>query len=653
MRAKLVQGAVIGFAAALLATVLRIGGTLERIEAVTWDWRARTMAAPGAATDDIVLILLDQASLSWAETTMGLGWPWPREVYSAILGFCQQGRARAIAFDVLFTEASDYADQDAALGTAIVAGVPFVGTVFFEGTNAILPIADVRTNATQLGSIMGDAAPDGVIRRIRTSMTYDGVSYPTLGLAVIDAVDSVTMPALPGDDAGRVILRWRGDTQTHAAYSAQAVIQSFLRLQAGATPVLQPDVVADKYVFFGFTAPGLMDLRSTPLSPVYPGVEVHATLLDNALSHDLIRDAPPWFVLATALLFGLLAGLTGRHCGKAWQVVVGFVILLPLPLLLGLAGYQAGWWLPVAAPTVAGGLGLIGSVVMNYAVEGRQKRFIKGAFKQYLSPAVIDRLMADPDRLSLGGELRELSIFFSDVAGFTGISEHLGPAALTSLLNTYLTAMTDIVLEEGGTIDKYEGDAIIAFWNAPLDLHDHPRAAVRAAMRCQAKLAAMRPQLRATYGKAVTARIGINTGPVVVGNMGSEQRFDYTFLGDAGNLAARLEGINKQFDTAILISEFTVARLDDSIPMREISRVRVVGRKEPVRVYSPLTESTDPTPFAAALNSYYTGAFADASAQFETLAASDPTAAIYARRCRHLAVNPPASWDGVWKMTEK
>lgn len=676
MHRKLIQGSLVGLASTVLAALLYLGGALDRLEAVTWDWRARAMAKPGAASGDIALILLDQASLDWAEKTMGLGWPWPREVYGAILGFCKAGKARSVAFDVLFTEASEYTDQDQALGAAIADGVPFVGAVFFDGTNAALPIAEVVTNATLLGSVLGDADPDGVIRRIRPAVTHDGVIYPTLGVAThlsvrvrprnwnldtgavvrdspADSKFQFLGLTLPLDRSGRAILRWRGGVKAHTVYSAQSVIQSFLRIQSGDTPVVQPEVLEGKYVLFGFTAPGLMDLRSTPISPVYPGVAVHATLLDNVLSGDLIREIPRPLALVWMLLLGLIAGLAGRHSAKVWQIVLGFAVVLPLPLLFGLASYAAGLWLPVAAPTIAGALGLTGSVILNYAVEGRQKRFIKGAFKQYLSPAVIDRLVADPDSLSLGGELRDLSIFFSDVAGFTGISEHLGPEALTSLLNTYLTAMTDIILEEGGTVDKYEGDAIIAFWNAPLDLPDHPLCAVRAAIRCQAKLDEMRPVLKEEYGKELRARIGVNTGPVVVGNMGSVQRFDYTFLGDAGNLASRLEGINKQFDTSILVSEYTVAKLDDSIPLREVSRVRVVGRKEPVRVYEPIPEGSDTAPFATALQSYYDGQFEQAVTQFTALASTDPTAAIYATRCQTLAGNPPESWDGVWEMTEK
>ncbi|MBN2060002.1 MAG: adenylate/guanylate cyclase domain-containing protein, partial [Deltaproteobacteria bacterium] len=197
--------------------------------------------------------------------------------------------------------------------------------------------------------------------------------------------------------------------------------------------------------------------------------------------------------------------------------------------------------------------------MINYTIKGRQKRYIKNVFKQYLSPAVIERLVENPDKLALGGEMRELSIFFSDIQGFTGISEQLSPPELTALLNDYLSAMTDIILAEGGTIDKYEGDAIIAFWNAPLDVPDHAKRAVRSALLCGRKLSELRPGFRKRIGTDIYARIGINTGQVVVGNMGSNQRFDYTFLGDAGNLASRLEGVNKQFSTYLMVSEYTMA----------------------------------------------------------------------------------------------
>ena len=255
--------------------------------------------------------------------------------------------------------------------------------------------------------------------------------------------------------------------------------------------------------------------------------------------------------------------------------------------------------------------------------------------------------------------MRELSIFFSDIQGFTGISERLSPQELTALLNDYLTAMTDIILSEGGTIDKYEGDAIIAFWNAPLDVPDHAICAIRAALRCGRKLIELRPGFKERVGRDIFARIGINTGPVVVGNMGSNQRFDYTFLGDAGNLASRLEGINKQFGTFVMTSEYTRSRLQGEFAARELSLVRVVGRAEPVRVYEPMfkddyeAKAEVMQTFAEALAKFYEGDFPAALKSFETISEADPPARVYADKCRILIANPPQQWDGIWVMTEK
>jgi len=304
-------------------------------------------------------------------------------------------------------------------------------------------------------------------------------------------------------------------------------------------------------------------------------------------------------------------------------------------------------------------LALVLALVFNYATEGRQKRFIKSAFRQYLSPAVIDQLIQQPDRLQLGGERRVLSIFFSDLANFTTLSESLDPEALTQLLNDYLSAMTDIIHDEGGTVDKYEGDAIIAFWNAPLTVEGHALRAVRAALRCQESLARLRPGFRERTGHDMYMRIGLNTGPAVVGNLGSHQRFDYSMLGDSVNLAARLEGANKQFGTHTMVSKATFDRVSDRIAGRELGRIAVVGRREPVTVYEPLPAEVSPQHrqrldcFVQGLHLFYQGDFAAALARFRTIEAQDPPAAAYAARCRTFRESPPADWQGVWELTSK
>ncbi len=701
------QGAALGLVASLIAGLLYIAGAMAWLERPLWDWRVRALATPGAATARVCTIMIDQSSLDDARDLFGIGWPWPRQVYAYILDFCQRAGATAIAFDMIYTEHSTTGvSDDEQFGEAIARGLPFVVALPMGASigtasawpeaaadplppadqipgltpdrltavslpRASFPIPEVATNATLLGSFNAAPDADAVFRRVAPFHVFDNHWVPLLGLAtalsvntnaairLTDGALTVDDRRLPLDRQGNVILRFRGPSQTHTAFNAAAILQSEARLQEGGEPLIDPVLLRDKYVLFGVSAPGLMDLKPTPVGKTYPGVEVHATFLDNFLSGDFMREPPRVVVFLAILLAGMLAGGVVRGSVRSTTAAVAFPVLLLLPVAAGFAAYPFGLWLPVAPLMAAALLAMIAAVITNYAVEGRQKRFIKGAFKQYLSPLVIEKLMENPDRLTLGGEEKTLSIFFSDVQGFTSISENLSPSELTGLLNEYLTAMTDIIHETGGTIDKYEGDAIIAFWNAPLDQADHAARAVRAALQCQHQLSSMRADLKTRYRSELFVRIGINTGPVVVGNMGSNQRFDYTFLGDAGNLAARLEGINKQFGTYTLISGSTVETAGDAFHAREISRVRVVGKAVPITIYEPLRpEDADSrrlslAAFDTALRTYYRGEFANARQGFEALAGEDPVAAIYADRCATLLASSPPGWDGIWNLTNK
>jgi len=703
-RQRLLQAFGVGLLSTLLASLLWQTRALDRWEYRVWDFEAGWFAHPKETTNQIRLIFLDQGSLDWGKK-QGWEWPWPREVYGPVLDFCRRAGAKAVAFDVIFSEPSDRLDQDAALGEAIRKTPAFVGTIFvgnetgsstnwptdvprpgirfkdqypaqnnpFKMSRALFPIPEVATNSAILGTVFGNPDSDGIYRRLRPFSLFDGQIIPSLGLGAYLAAStnrSLTLHEswfginhrhiqMHLDSSGQAILRYRGGSKTHKTVNVSGVIESELLIRDGKPPLVDPSFFKNAYVFLGFTAPGLKDLRPSPMDSTYPGVEIHATFLDNLLAGDFMRDAAGWCSLLLALLLacgGAVAIRVGRH---AWQNILIFVFLIPLPALLGCLAYVHGFWLPVVFLVLAIFPALIGALAWNYATEGKQKRFIKGAFKQYLSPLVIEELVQHPERLKLGGELRELSIFFSDVKGFTSISERLNPQELTALLNDYLTAMTDIIYSNGGTVDKYEGDAIIAFWNAPLAQNDHAILAVKTTLECQAKLAELNPKYKAQIGAELYQRIGLNSGPVVVGNMGSRQRFNYTFLGDAGNLAARLEGINKQFGTSLLISENSRKQLDDTIAVREISRVQVVGRKEPVRVYEPMTPEDDAARrevldvFARALAKYYDGKLDEALTLFASIEAQDAPAAAYTRRCQLLQTQPQGEWTGVWTMTEK
>ena len=709
MRKRILHGALCGLGGALVAAALWLGGALERLEYTTWTWRVQAMAKPGAATDRIRIILLDQASLDWGKKARGWPWPWPREVYGPIIDFCRRGGAKAIAMDVLFSEPSVHqVADDEALGAAIAGGRDVVAAMFLSDKNgdssnwppdlaapvqpagfsewlaranrrrlvapyASFPVPEIATNASALGNVSDLPDRDGVFRRVSLLRVFDGKPVYSIGLAALmtEELDSrvaiapgaltIGRHSAPIDEAGRAILRYRGRSQTHRTFNAAAVFQSemrFRREEDGEPPIKDPAVFKDCYVFLGFSAPGLLDLRAVPASnKPYPGVEIHATVLDNLLSDDFLHAARPRWVLGVTLALSLLAGIAVALSRKPWHSVAAFIACLPMPFIGGFAAYAQGYWLPVVVQ-VAGVLGaLISAVIVNYATEGRQKAFIKRAFRHYLSPQVIDKIIADPSQLKLGGERRELTIFFSDLQGFSALSEKLDPQALTGLLNDYLTDMTDIILEEGGTLDKYEGDAIIAFWNAPLSLPDHALRACRAAIRCHRTLDGRREEFRSRSGVELRMRIGINTGDVVVGNMGSRERFDYTVLGDAANLASRLEGANKAFGTYMMVSESTWAQTRNAFVGRELARLRVVGRATPVRVFNFTGLAGDAAPaeftdFARGLDLWYRGELREALAVFERNV-GDAASQKYAERCRKLAAEQTGEWDGVWSLTEK
>jgi adenylate cyclase len=535
-----------------------------------------------------------------------------------------------------------------------------------------MPIEELARQAAVLCNVSLNPDPDGIYRKVDLLSIFDGKLLPSLGLGVFLAGNpgvslefqprnlTVGGRKIPIDRNGYAILRYRGPSGTHKVYNAAAVLQSEIQIQNGEQPnIRDPNAFKDKYVLFGFSAPGLYDLRPSPISGVFPGVEIYATLLDNLLSGDFIRRLPVWTTLTLLLVLSLICAFSLTYVSGTASTVAAIAIFISMPVGLSFGAYHKGYWLPLvvleAAVVITTGLVLL----VNYVTEGHQKRFIKNAFKHFLSPEVIEQLIVHPERLKLGGERRVLTIFFSDLQGFTSISENLDPEELIELLNEYLSAMTDIIQEEGGTIDKYEGDAIIAFWNAPLEVEDHAVRAVRAALRCQASLAEMRPGFKKRIGADMQMRIGINTGLSVVGNLGSHARFDYTVLGDAVNLASRLEGANKQFGTYTMISQSTCDLVGKHFSVRELARLAVVGRKEPVKVYEPMSSADYESrknildKFSLGLALFYKGDFEKGKTVFAEIEEQDPAAAAYAEKCRAQLGTELELWNGVWVMKTK
>lgn len=700
---KSLQAAITGFVVMIVILGLWKTGVIREWEAKTWDIRARFFAEKAKTSDEISLIFVDQDSLEWGSKVNGWPWPWPREVYAVMLSYLKDMGAKAVAMDILFTEPSGFGvEDDKRLGEAIGSVSNSVAAVFLGSTSGVLhlpenipkpgiqvegdekqkdnfsyprgvfPIPEVALHADILANVSNKPDPDGIFRSIRVFSLFDGQVYPCMGLGLDLTVDPeetihlqkhairIGKKRIPTDIAGKALLRFRGPTGTHRNYSAKAVIQSALLLLEGKSPVISdPLAFQDKYVFIGFSAPGLLDLRPTPMGGVYTGAEIHATFLDNLLSDDFIQPVSSW---VTAGFIGVLAlGCAFFSCMFASPVYIALsgLVFLVIPVMASMLAYKSGYHLEMVAPGAASGFAVLFSLGVNYATEGKQKRFIKSAFRQYLSPDVVEQLIVNPDKLKLGGERRTLTMFFSDLEGFTSISEKLDPEKLTALLNHYLTAMTDIITEEQGTVDKYEGDAIIAFWNAPLDVSDHAAKCVRAALRCQSTLESLQKEFREIYGVFLKMRIGINTGAAVVGNFGSQTKFDYTILGDAVNLAARLEGVNKVFGTYTMISENTRVLLHDTCKTRELGRIFVVGKHEGVTVYEPMTadlymkKKEILAVFQEGLSAFYNGEFTLAHEIFKRIQDADPPGHAYMKKCASLMENPPQNWEGVWVMTQK
>ncbi|HVO35667.1 MAG TPA: adenylate/guanylate cyclase domain-containing protein, partial [Gemmatimonadales bacterium] len=358
----------------------------------------------------------------------------------------------------------------------------------------------------------------------------------------------------------------------------------------------------DKIVFVGASGSGLFEARADPFGPADPGVLIHATLADNLLTGDFLTRASPVADLAAILLAALLAGVAASFIESVWWSAAAGVglALAYLGLTLGLFG-AASVWLDAAAPALAILLTFTGGMAVNYLTEGRHKRQIREMFSKYVAPEYVAQLAEDPSKINLAGRRAELTILFSDIRGFTSISEKLQPQEVIEFLNEYLSEMAGIVKHAGGTLDKFIGDAVMAFWGEPVPHPDHADRAADCALAMQAKTAELAKRWAAEGKPDIHIGVGINTAEVVVGNIGSvDHKLDYTVIGDGVNLASRLESANKEFHTGIIVSEFTLAKLGDRFDVRALGEVKVKGKERPVAIYELLGRRAAAGPAAGA-----------------------------------------------------
>lgn len=700
---------VLGLGLAVSLVVLALRAWLAPLEAVAMDLQMR-LRGPRPPDPRVALVVIDDTSVDLYGR-----WPWPRTRVAEVVDRLAAAGASVIAFDVVFSEPSrrdevvDLGAEDEALAAAIERsgrtvlgyffrrrlppGAPSVPPERLAGarfTRAIAPPGGypgvprrpgVETNlagfidAAAAQGFFNNEREQGVLRHFGLVVEHAGGYYPALPLvAVALALErplalSPRAGGLPvielgservrADERGALWLDYAGPSGTFPTYPVADLL-------AGRVPA---EALAGRIVFFGATEVGIGDLFASPFGSEVPGVEVHANVADNLLAGRYIRDAGAqgaWSLLALLLIGPLAAFLVSAIERHLVGSLVAIAAVLVWPAVCYAAFRTLGWHLQMVPPVLAGGAALVLALRYQVGFVEARARQIRRTFQRYVSAAVVEEMLRHPERVELGGVRREMTVLFSDIRGFTTLAESLDSEQVVRLLNEFFTPMTRLVLAAGGTLDKYMGDALMAFFGAPVEQPDHAGRACAAALAMRAELARLNAAWRAAgrfpEGAGLGIGIGLNSGPMSVGNMGSDQIFDYTVIGDEVNLGSRIEGLNKNYASEVLVSGATAAAAGDFV-FRQLDRVRVKGKHEAVALYELLARRPAPeaearaAAFAAALASYRGRDFAGAERAFAALAAEpggDGPAGVFRDRCRRYATAPPPpDWDAVETLTSK
>ncbi len=705
-----------------LVLLLQALGILQKLEWQSYDWRMAQTRASAVADERIAIIMIDDASLKALDPIIGR-WPWPRAVYAELLDFLALGQPRAVLFDITFTERQGHTSSDRASDSALAEAsrdYPFVyhaarlvrddesstqtptplpdefaarfsvnqrllkssqvlpGFKAASNTAYYLPFAELWQNSPGIGIVDVNADSDGIYRRARLLHRYQDWHFPALSItALLDhrqtkhislqeegmSIDGQIIP-LDSDEQYRVNFYRHFNT-----YSFSGVLAALQQIRQGELDdlLISPYEFEDKLVFIGASAAGLQDLKTTPVDGRLPGVLLHASIASNLLQQDFLRPMakPVHYGLLTMLvLITILTIFTFPH--------VAAQTLVPI-ILAALTGYGAlklfehNIVLELTPLLLAIGLSWFGSVSGLLLTEGREKRRFKRMMSQYLSPAVLNTVVAHHRDFAQAevGTQEEVSILFSDIRGFTNLSEQLSPQQIVEILNYYFSRMTEVIFERQGTIDKFIGDAIMAFWGAPLKTDHHAAQAVRAGLEMQQRLTEVNHWLQAGGHPPVSMGIGIHTGQVVLGNIGSEYKLDYTIIGDSVNLASRIEGLTKRYQSGLIITEATLAKLPPELPCRVLDLVRVKGKQRPIRIYQPLawlpSQSHEQAERLLTIALRAEQAFEaylqrDWPRAIECLRAlpDDPARQLLIRRCQQYQRQPPGKdWDGVFVLNSK
>ena len=572
------------------------------VESKVFDWFTAATATHKVDVP-VIILAIDEPTFSQLQ----IQWPFPRRLHAQVLDRLRMDGALAVGFDMVFAEPSQ-ADDDAAFATALKAGLPVVLAANREKTESgnatlwsdVLPLEQFLGAGSVVGQVQVTPDDDFVVRRhVRHGDTFSA------RLATLAGGSKTLGPA----GAEPYLIEYLGP---RATFDTRSYYQA---LEPGLLP---KGFFKGKIVLIGRSVRTAVELNGSQSdmfnSPfavadgadrLMPGVEVQANLISNQLTGGGLKPVAQWIGLVLLLAMLAVLGLVGMRASPGVTAASAVALVLGVWLLSYVLFAQYKLWLAPLLPGIAV-LAVYGSsVLLGYATSRRRAAQMRMMFSQYVPQEVVARLVERPELLRLGGEARELTLMFTDLANFTAMSERLTAEATVEVLTEYFNAMTTIIHQHGGTVDKFIGDAVMAFWGAPLDDPHHAENAVRAAIEMQAAMEALIQQLMGRGLPPIAMRIGVHSGRVVVGNIGSQSRFSYSVIGDAVNLASRLEGANKAFGTGILVSDATATRLPADIPLRLLDKVVVKGKSASIAVYTPCADGAVAALSLEAVESFY------------------------------------------------
>ena len=634
---------------ALVLGALSFTNTWRIFELKGFDFLS-VIEAPGRSSLPITIVGIDEASFN----EIGLQWPWPRSIQAKLVDQLTKAGALVIAFDVLMPEASK-PEEDAALAAAIAraGNVVFAADMVYQESAHSRQWIRVEPLAafTQAGAANGFATVHPDPDRVMRSIPLGG---DVLWRAIVKRANERQAGLLAyAEPPPEAMIRYAGPDHTFPYVSFYQALE--------ADTMLPADALRDQIVLVGRDLKANTDARmaqgdlfSTPFTMssgwLTPGVELHANILETALRGESIAPAPrAWSIALLALVTVLSAWMMRR-----WRPIVSLLSALCLVALVAALDWalftRMNVWLPVFASMASAVAVYLAVGGVSWFSERRRRTEMRRAFALYVSPEVVDHVMANPQNLALGGQRREVTMLFTDLAGFTTLTEELGAEQVTRVLNVHFSRATAIIKRHNGTVNRFIGDAIMAMWGAPLDDEKQAIRACLAACEMQADMVELRKQFRAEGLPEIRMRVGIHSCTAVIGNLGSSDRFDYTAIGDGVNLAARLEGVNKLYNTGILISGETAARLEGTVHVRLVDRVIVKGKTEPVDIWTPCSDAAVVDLSARAIAAYRARRWEESESLWRELlrhAPDDTIATLYLERIQRLRVTAlEADWEG-------